>query len=155
MCKKIKLCLVASQGGHVEELWQLERIRKTYEFYLVVPKTAWTEKINCKKLFVHDMNRKNKITKFLSMGWMFVEQIPILIQNPADVVITTGAAVAIPICLYAKILGKKVVYIESMARINSPSKTGKLLYKYADLFVVQWEELLKFYPNAVYGGTIY
>lgn len=42
-----------------------------------------------------------------------------------------------------------------MARIKSPSKTGKFLYKFVDLFIVQWEELLKFYPKAVYGGKIY
>ena len=62
---------------------------------------------------------------------------------------------AIPICIYAKLFGKKIIYIESMARINSPSATGKLVYKFADLFIIQWEELRKFYPKAVYGGVIY
>lgn len=155
-CKKnIRLCLVASQGGHIEELWQLKVLRKKYDFYLVVPKTAWTENLNCEKIFIRDLNRKNRFTKVSSMALMFVEQFTILLKNRADVVITTGAAVAIPICIFAKMFGKKVVYIESMARINSPSGTGKVLYKFADLFIVQWEELLKFYPNAVYGGTIY
>lgn len=108
MSEKAKLCLVASQGGHIEELWQLVKIRENYEFFLVVPKTAWTEKIDCKKFFVHDMCRKNKLTKLLSMGFMFIEQIPILMKNPTDIIITTGAAVAIPICIYAKLLGKKL-----------------------------------------------
>ena len=86
---------------------------------------------------------------------MMVEQVPILLKNPADFVITTGAAVAIPICIYAKIFGKKVIYIESMARMTSPSNTGRLMYKIADLFIVQWKELLNFFPKAVYGGSIY
>lgn len=153
--KNVMLCLVASQGGHIEELWQLRVLREKYDFYLVVPKTAWTEKIGCKKVFIRDLNRKNTLAKIFSMLLMFVEQFPILIQNPADVVVTTGAAVAIPICIYAKLFRKKVIYIESMARISSPSGTGKLLYKFADLFIVQWEELLEFYPKAVYGGVIY
>lgn len=152
---KIKICLVASQGGHIEELWQLNVLWKKYNCYLVVPKTAWTEQLNCSKVFIRDMNRKNKMTKVFSLLLMFLEQIPILFKNKADVVVTTGAAVAIPICIYAKLLGKKVIYIESMARVTSPSGTGKLLYKFADLFIVQWEELLKFYPGAVYGGVIY
>ena len=155
-CKRrIRLCLVASQGGHIEELWQLKILREKYDFYLVVPKTAWTEKLKCEKVFIRDLNRKNRLTKVSSMAVMFVEQFSILLKNRADVVITTGAAVAIPICVFAKKKKKKVVYIESMARISSPSGTGKFLYKFADLFIVQWEELLKFYPNAVYGGTIY
>ena len=152
---KRKLCLVASQGGHVQELWQIKALREKYSYYLVVPKTAWTENLQCDKIFVHDLNRKNLLTKLFSLFAMFIEQFVILLANPVDVVVTTGAAIAIPICLYAKILGKKVVYIESMARINSPSATGKFMYRIADLFVVQWKELLQYYPNAVYGGSIY
>ena len=29
------------------------------------------------------------------------------------------------------------------------------IYPIADLFIVQWEEMLKLYPKAVYGGAIY
>lgn len=152
---KSKLCLVASQGGHIEELWQLKELRERYDYYLVVPKTAWTQKLECKKIFIHDLNRKNILTKIFSGLCMMVEQVPILLKNPVDFVITTGAAVAIPICIYAKIFGKKVIYIESMARITSPSNTGRLMYKIADLFIVQWKELLDFFPKAVYGGSIY
>lgn len=153
--RKTRVCLVASQGGHIEELWQIKELREKYSYYLVVPKTTWTEKLECKKVFIHDLNRRNVATKALSGIRMFVEQIPILLKNETDAVVTTGAAVAIPICFYAKILGKKVIYIESMARINSPSRTGKIIYKFADLFVVQWRELTKYYPDAIYGGRVY
>ena len=78
-----------------------------------------------------------------------------LLEEKPDVILTTGAAVAIPMCIIGKIFGKKVIYIESYARINSPNKTGKLIYKFADLFIIQWEELRRFYPKAVYGGAIY
>lgn len=61
--KNVKLCLVASQGGHIEELLQLQMLREKYDYYLVVPKTAWTEKLAGHKVFIKDMNRKNKITK--------------------------------------------------------------------------------------------
>lgn len=52
---------------------------------------------------------------------------------------------------------KKIVYIESFARVDSPSLTGKIMYKLklANLFIVQWEEMLKFFPNAVVGGRIF
>ncbi len=55
----------------------------------------------------------------------------------------------------AKLFGKKLIYIESFARVYDGSKTGKLLYKYADLFIVQWESLKEVYPKAIYGGSIY
>lgn len=50
---------------------------------------------------------------------------------------------------------KKVVYIESFAKISSPTETGKLIYKFADRFYVQWESMKEFYPNALYLGGIY
>ncbi|MDE6848090.1 MAG: polysaccharide biosynthesis protein, partial [Ruminococcus sp.] len=61
----------------------------------------------------------------------------------------------IPMCLIAKIFRKKIIYIESFAKIKSPTATGKLLYKFADKFYVQWESMLEFYPKAKYIGGIY
>jgi polysaccharide biosynthesis protein len=79
----------------------------------------------------------------------------ILLKKKPDIIISTGALVTYPICLLGKILGKKIVYIESFARVDKASLTGKLMYKIADLFIVQWKELLNIYPNAVYGGGIF
>lgn len=50
---------------------------------------------------------------------------------------------------------KKVIYIESFAKINSPTLTGRVMYKFADIFYVQWPEMLKVYPKAKYIGGIY
>ena len=76
-------------------------------------------------------------------------------KEQPDVVITTGALLAFPFCLLAKLMGKKVVYIESFARVYDKSLTGKLVYPFADLFIVQWESMLKCYPKAVYTGGIF
>ncbi|WP_307816097.1 hypothetical protein [Thermobrachium celere] len=46
--------------------------------------------------------------------------------------------------------------MESFAKVNTPNLSGKLIYPIADLFIVQWPELLKFYPKAKYlGGGLY
>ncbi|WP_276861245.1 hypothetical protein [Bifidobacterium merycicum] len=50
---------------------------------------------------------------------------------------------------------KKLIYIESFAKISSPTQSGKLLYKFADRFYVQWESMKNFYPDALYCGYIY
>ena len=70
-------------------------------------------------------------------------------------IITTGTHTAGPMCILGKLFGSKVVYIETIANKNKKTATGKLIYPIADLFIVQWEEMLKLYPKAVYGGTIY
>ena len=52
-------------------------------------------------------------------------------------------------------LEKKLIFIETFANNSSPTKAGKIIYKFADHFIVQWESMLDYYPNAIYGGWIY
>ena len=77
------------------------------------------------------------------------------LKEKPDVVITTGALVSYPFCLLEKARGGKVIYIESFARVTEPSLTGKLVHKHADLFLVQWEDMLDYFPDAVLGGGIF
>ena len=79
----------------------------------------------------------------------------IMLKERPDVVITTGVLAVIPLCLLAKLFGRKLIYIESFAKVTSPTETGKLMYKFADRFYVQWESMLEIYPDAVYLGGIY
>ena len=58
-------------------------------------------------------------------------------------------------CIIMKIHGKELIYIESFAKVNSATKTGKLIYKIADRFLVQWETMKNIYPKATYVGGIY
>lgn len=48
----------------------------------------------------------------------------------------------------------KLVFVESAAMVVQPSKTGRAIYKYCDLFLIQWESLRKFYPNAKFVGIL-
>ena len=54
-----------------------------------------------------------------------------------------------------KLNKKKIVYIESFAKVTSPTLSGKFMYKYADQFYVQWPQMKEIYPNAIYLGGIY
>ena len=70
-------------------------------------------------------------------------------------IITTGVQSAGPMCCIAKIMGSKVVYIESFANIETKTASGSIIYYFADFFLVQWKSMLKLYPKAKYGGWIY
>jgi len=70
-------------------------------------------------------------------------------------VITTGAGVAFPTCILAHVFRSRLIYIESFARLDKKSFTGKLVYSMADYFFVQWPEMLEVYPEAKYSGTVY
>lgn len=74
--------------------------------------------------------------------------------NP-HAVVSTGSGPAIPIMMAAKLTGKKVIYVESMARISSRSLTGVVAYHFlADQFFIQWPEQKLLYPNAIYQGRV-
>jgi len=76
-----------------------------------------------------------------------------IIERP-DVVISTGAGIVVFFCIFAKLLGCKLIFIESMARIQRPTLTARFLYRFADLFIVQWEGLLEYFPKAKFLGRL-
>ncbi len=152
---KKKVCLISSSGGHLEQIKQLKEVYDKYDCFYVTTRTKATEQMKQKHYIVSDLVRKNKVVMILRMIKMMFEQFRIYLKEKPDVILTTGAAVAIPMCLIGKLFHKKVIYIESFARMSTPNKTGTFVYKFADLFIIQWETLRKYYPDAVYGGSIY
>ena len=78
----------------------------------------------------------------------------LIVYNP-DTVISTGAHTAVSPLYLAKFCGKKIIFIESFAKRNTPTKTGKIVYPIADVFVIQWETLKDYYPKAEVWGWIY
>ena len=81
--------------------------------------------------------------------------VKILRKERPDLIISCGAAVAVPFFYVGKLFGAKLVYIEVFDRINSSTVTGKLVYPITDKFVVEWEEMKKVYPKAINLGSIF
>ena len=79
----------------------------------------------------------------------------IYLEEKPDLIITTGVLSMLPMCIWMKLNKKKIIYIESFAKVTSPTMSGKLMYKYADQFYVQWPQMKEVYPNAIYLGGIY
>lgn len=79
----------------------------------------------------------------------------VLRKERPDLIISTGAAVAVPFFYVGKLLGVKVIYVEIFDRIDRLTLTGKLVYPIADRFIVQWEELTVRYPKAICLGSIF
>jgi len=153
--ESVRVALVASSGGHLEELSKLKEIRSKYDCFLVTEKSNFEINEFCeKKYFVPKMDRKQLLflPKFI---WLFLKTIQILLKEKPEFVITTGALIAYPFCVVGRLMNIKVIYIESFARINKPSLTGRLVYNLSDLFMVQWEDMLKEYPKSMLGGDLF
>ncbi len=153
--KKIKVCFISSSGGHLEQIKQLKDVAEKYEHYYVLPKNSSTIKFKEKKYLVGDFYRKRRLEFPFRFALTAIQQLIIFLKERPDVVITTGAGVVYPTCIFVHLMRKKLIYIESFARMKTLNVTGEKLYPYADLFVVQWKELLNIAPKAVYGGWIY
>ncbi|EOS8009186.1 UDP-N-acetylglucosamine--LPS N-acetylglucosamine transferase, partial [Enterococcus hirae] len=81
--------------------------------------------------------------------------IRILLKEKPDLIISSGAAVAVPFFYLGKLIGAKTIYIEVFDRIDAPTLTGKLVYPVTDKFIVQWDEMKKVYPKAINLGGIF
>lgn len=153
--KRTKICFAASSGGHYEQLLMLKPLMDKYDSFVITEKTLYTAKIKGEKMYyMEQVNRKEK-TFIPRMIVNTVRSFSIFRKERPDVVICTGVLAMIPICLIAKLRGKKLIYIESFAKVTSATLTGKLIYKFADQFYVQWPQMQKLYPKALYLGGIY
>lgn len=83
-----------------------------------------------------------------------MQSLRLMLKVRPRVVVTTGAGIAIACALIGKAMGAKLIYVETAAVVAKLSRTGGLLYRHADLFIVQWPELCGQYPRAVYGGNV-
>lgn len=81
--------------------------------------------------------------------------IRVLKKEKPDLIISSGAAVAVPFFYLGKMMGAKLIYIEVFDRIDKPTMTGKMVYPIVDKFIVQWEEMKKVYQKAVNFGSIF
>lgn len=69
-------------------------------------------------------------------------------------VISTGPGIAILPSLILKIIGVKIVFIETWCRFETTSWTGRIMYRIADRFYIQNPSLQEHYPRAIYGGLL-
>ena len=151
----MKIVFAASSGGHFEQLMMLKPLMEKHDSILVTEKTDYSMgKTDVKTYYMKQINRKELlfIPKFIGNSF---RALSIIIKERPKVMITTGVLAIVPLALLMKLFGGKLIYIESFAKVTSKTLSGKLLYKFADQFYVQWEEMLKLYPKAIFKGGIY
>ena len=150
-----KVCFIASSGGHFEQIMMLKPLMQKHDSFVVTEKTNYSVSNEDIPFYYLKQVNRHEIKFIYYMIINSIKTLKIFLKEKPDVVISTGALSTIPMCLLAKIFRKKLIFIESFAKIKSPTLTGKLIYKFADQFYVQWEEMKKVYPEAIYKGGIY
>ena len=151
--QNLKICLVGSSGGHLTHLYMLKPFWKDKNrFWVTFDKEDARSLLKDEKVypcyFPTNRNIKNLIRNTLLA-------IRVLKKEKPDLIISSGAAVAVPFFYLGKLFGTKTIYIEVFDRINKPTLTGKFVYPVTDRFIVQWEEMKKVYPKAINFGSIF
>lgn len=144
--------MVCSSGGHLAQLHRLrdwwsahQRIWVTFDTLDAVSllegeRTVWA----------HHPTTRNlpNAVRNMALAWRALRS-----ERP-DVVVSSGAGVAVPFFVAAKLLGIRTVFVEVYDRLDTRTMTGRLVYPLADLFCVQWEEQRRLYPRARLIGSL-
>ncbi len=148
----MKVLLVCSAGGHLTQLYRLKPWWSEHERMWVT-----FEKADACSLLADEQ-----------VTWAFhptTRNIPNLVRNLVlalrllpkyrpDVIVSSGAGVALPFFVLGKLLRRRTVYLEVYDRIDSGTLTGRLVYPIADLFLLQWDEQRRRYPKGTVVGQL-
>ena len=149
----LKICLVGSSGGHLTHLYLLKPFWENKKrFWVTFDKEDARSLLEGERVYpcYYPTNRNLKnLLKNTVVAWK------VLRKEKPDLLISSGAAVAVPFFYLAKLMGKKLIYVEVYDRIDKPTLTGRLVYPIVDCFIVQWEEQKQVYKKAVNLGSIF
>ena len=157
--KPKKVLFISSTGGHLNELLQLKPMFKKYNSYIITEYDESTkglkEEYKNKISYLVYGTRSNLFSYIFKFIYNCFKSLFLYFKIRPKYIISTGTHTAVPMCYIGKIFGSKIIFIETFANIKTKTLSGKLIYPIADLFIVQWEEMLKLYPKAILGGSIY
>ena len=157
-----KVLFISSTGGHLDELLQLKSLFNDYDYHIITEKLV--SNLSLKDKYPNRVNfllygsytsLKNRLVYPFKLMYNTFKSFFLYWKIRPQYIVTTGAHTAGPMCLIGHIFGSKIIYIETFANSVTKTKTGRIVYKFADLFIVQWESMLKLYPKAKYGGWIF
>ncbi|HOQ04342.1 MAG TPA: hypothetical protein PKY88_03920 [Anaerohalosphaeraceae bacterium] len=152
MVKPLKICAAASAGGHLVQLLRLSDCWSGFEtVYVSTSEIVRSKLASLGTVYIlEECNRKHPIRLFRVLFHAF----QIVRREHPDVVVSTGAAPALFVCLWGKVFGARIIWIDSMANVQRLSLSGRLIRPWADLFLTQWESLKNKQKRIEYAGSV-
>ena len=151
--KDLKICLVGSSGGHLTHLYVLKPLWENNErFWVTFNKVDANSILKEEKVYHCHFPTNRNIINLIKNTFLAIK---VSRKEKPDLIISSGAAVAVPFFYLGKLRGAKTVYIEVFDRIDKPTLTGKLVKPVTDKFIVQWDEMKDVYKNSINLGSIF
>jgi beta-1,4-N-acetylglucosaminyltransferase len=148
----MKICLVCSHGGHYTETTRILDAFAGHDIFFATYQSDRAPEVAeiARAYFIENIGT-SVVRMFGAIFWAA----GVLLRERPDVVVSLGAEIAIPFFYLSKLLRIRTIFIESWCRVEDLSKTAQLVYPVADVFLVQWPELLAVCgPKAQYLGAV-
>lgn len=155
---KKRILFVCSAGGHFSELLELEDLILNNDSIIITEQNIAYNDLNTKYnlKYVLPAGKGRDFTYWKNFVINIFTSIKILIKFKPEFIISTGSHTAIPYFIFGTLIKCKRIFILSYALINTSSKSANLIYKFSDLFIVQWESAQRNYPKSKYlGGALF
>lgn len=148
----MKLLLVSSCGGHLAELVWMRPFWAAHERVFAVPDGPDVAESLAGERVIPAFGPGSRSLRCLARNALLARRV--LRDERPDLVLSTGASIAVPFLLAARLHGVPTVYVEAYDRVDSASLSGRLLRPVVDAVVLQWEEQLRFFPDGIVLGPV-
>lgn len=149
----MKVCLVGSSGGHLTHLLLLKPFWQDKDrFWVTFDKEDARSALKGEKVYPCYYPTNRSVKALIRNTFLAIK---VLKKEKPDLIISCGAAVAVPFFYIGKMMGAKTVFIEVFDRMDAATLTGKMVYPVTDRFIVQWESMKKIYKKAINLGSIF
>ncbi len=144
--RRQRVLLVCSPGGHLQQMLALKPAWESFDTSWVTLAGSDVEHILRNQDVVLAHGPTNRSLRKLARNVLLAARV--LLRERPDAILSTGAAIAVPFFLLGRIVGARLVYVESLTRTEGLSLSGRLVAPLAHEQFVQW-------PGAVRGRARY
>jgi len=145
----MKVCIPSSSGGHLTEARLLAPAYSQYpHFYVLNHRIPLSPDMKDRTYFIDHAERDWRQLINIIQAWR------ILRAERPDVILSTGASPALIFAIVGKLFGCKVIFVETITRVDRPSLTARLIYHLADRFYYQWPGLQRYFPSGINAGKV-
>lgn len=157
----MKLLVVLGEGGHTTELLRLvDLLEGPYEYHYIISEEDNLSRGRIRKpgpvhLLPRPRGKQTRVGR-AALGTLHAtwRALQVLREVRPTAILSTGPAIAVPVSLLGKALGIRIIFVETGSRVTGLSLTGRIMYRFADLFFVQWPQLAAQLPRARYAGRL-
>jgi glycosyltransferase involved in cell wall biosynthesis/UDP-N-acetylglucosamine transferase subunit ALG13 len=150
----MKILLIASSGGHFLQLYKIQTLWNEHECVWITfnkeDTTYFLSRSKERTIWAFNPTNRNVLNfiRNLILAYKVIQ------TECPDLIVSTGAGIAVPFLLLGRMLKVTTIYIESFTRTRHLSLSGKIVFRFVDYFVVQWKILKDAIPKTLYLGKV-